>query len=115
MAGQRGGTAGPAFARLQIDSRARDGATLDAVLAQLDGSDRVDMVLVMAGGNDVVRLFRERADDPFVQQPGLHAADGLHPSDAGYRVWFGELTAQAGLAQRLSAARGAAPSAPAAR
>ena len=171
------------FPRLQIDNRARDGAKFAGVMAQLDGDDRVDMVLVMAGGNDVVRLsglqalqgdvesvvqrarqradlvvlmpagnvgnapfflpplswwmtersrrlhgivneaasragagavvvvvdlFRESADDPFVQQPALNARDGLHPNDAGYRVWFGELMAQAALQQRLAAALAAA-------
>ena len=44
-----------------------------------------------------VNLFRERDDDPFVQQPELNAADGLHPSDAGYRVWYAALRAQAPL------------------
>lgn len=165
-----------AFPRLQIHNRARDGATFAQLPAQLGGGERFDMVLVMAGGNDVVRLrglkalrndidrvmrlalergavvvlmpagnvgnapfffppvswlmtsrsrqlhalvneaasrhgvvvvnlFRERADDPFAEQPSLNASDGLHPSDAGYRVWFGELMAQAALSQRLSAAR----------
>ncbi len=169
------GLLGQAFPRLQIVNRARDGAKFAAVLAQLDGSEPFDMVLVMAGGNDVVRLrglqalqhdvervarrarqradmvvlmpsgnvgnapfflapvswlmtwrsrrlhtialeaaarhgavyvnlFREPADDPFVQRPGLNAVDGLHPSDAGYRVWFGELMVQAELPQRLAAA-----------
>ena len=170
------GLLGQAFPRLQIVNRARDGAKFAAVLAQLEGSEPFDMVLVMAGGNDVVRLrglqalqgdvqavvqrarqradlvvlmpagnvgnapfffaplswlmtwrsrqlhafveeavarhgavfvdlFRESADDPFVQRPELNAADGLHPSDAGYRVWFGELMRQADLPQRLAAAR----------
>lgn len=169
------GLLGQSFPRLRIDNRARDGATFAGLLAQLDGDERFDMVLVMAGGNDVVRLrslealrsdiervthsarqraalvvlmpagnvgnapffmapvswlmtwrsrrlhafvrqaaarhgavvvdlFRESADDPFVQRPELNAADGLHPSDAGYRVWFGELMAQAALPQRLAAA-----------
>jgi lysophospholipase L1-like esterase len=169
------GLLGQAFPRLQIVNRARDGATFSAVLAQLRGSEPFDMVLVMAGGNDVVRLrglgalqadvervthraqqradlvvlmpagnvgnspffvapiswlmtwrsrrlhhfvdeaaarhgsvrvdlFREAADDPFVLRPELNAADGLHPSDAGYRLWFGELMVQADLTQRLSAA-----------
>jgi lysophospholipase L1-like esterase len=164
-----------AFPGLLIDNRARDGATFAQLLPQLEGGGRVDMVLVMAGGNDVVRLrdlqalqgdidrvtlrarvrsdlvvlmpagnvgnatffyppvswlmtwrarqlhsfagdaasrrgavlvnlFRERASDPFVQQTSLNASDGLHPGDAGYRVWFDELMAQAGLSQRLSAA-----------
>lgn len=163
------------FARLQIDNRSRDGAQFAELLQQLDGDERYDMVLLMAGGNDVVRLrglealqddidrvtqrarqradlvvlmpagnvgnapfffapaswlmtwrsrrlhvfaseaaarhgavfvnlFRESADDPFVQRPELNAADGLHPSDAGYRVWFSELMTQAALPQRLAAA-----------
>lgn len=53
-----------------------------------------------------VNLFKEREDDPFAQQPSLNASDGLHPSDAGYRVWFEELQAQAGLRERLEAASG---------
>ena len=53
-----------------------------------------------------VDLFRERTNDPFVQQPELNAADGLHPSDAGYAQWFAELDRQADIARRLSAARG---------
>ena len=28
-----------------------------------------------------VNLFRESADDPFVRQPHMNAADGLHPAD----------------------------------
>lgn len=52
-----------------------------------------------------VNLFKDRADDPFAQQPELNAADGLHPSDAGYRVWFDELMAQGGLAPVLAAAK----------
>lgn len=55
-------------------------------------------------GAVVVGLLREHADDPFVHWPALNAADGLHPSDAGYRVWLGELLAQAALPQRLSSA-----------
>ena len=52
-----------------------------------------------------INLFKEAANDPFAQQPGLHAVDGLHPSDAGYRLWFDELMAQAGLAEVLAPAR----------
>ncbi|UXH76034.1 SGNH/GDSL hydrolase family protein [Roseateles amylovorans] len=51
-----------------------------------------------------VRLFEERDNDPFAQQRALNASDGLHPSDAGYRVWLQQLMQQAGLAQRLTAA-----------
>lgn len=165
-----------AYPRLHIDSRAKDGATFEGVVGQLAGDERYDLVLVQAGGNDVIRLrseddmrasidravqlararservlvmpagnvgnapffiapgswlmtsrartlhalvresaerhgavyinlFKEAADDPFVQQPGLHAVDGLHPSDAGYRVWFDELMTQAELGKVLAPAR----------
>lgn len=166
-----------AFPQLLIDNRSQDGATIADLQSQLSGDDHFDMVLVMAGGNDVIRLrgmealhsdiervaqrarqradlvvlmpagnvgnapfflapvswfmtwrsrklhafvreasnrqsvryvnlFHESADDPFVLQPRLNAADGLHPSDAGYRVWFGELMAQASLRELLSAPTG---------
>ena len=52
-----------------------------------------------------INLFKERNDDPFVQQAGLHARDGLHPSDAGYAVWLQELMVQSSLAAVLSPAR----------
>ena len=148
-----------------IENRARDGAKFSEVLNQLSGEGTFDMVLIQAGGNDVirlvgldalnrsidqatsaarrhapvvilmpagnvgnapfffppmswwmtqrsqqmhqfineaakrhgavyVRLFHERDDDPFVQSPELNARDGLHPSDAGYAVWFEALSRQ---------------------
>jgi lysophospholipase L1-like esterase len=163
------GLLGERFPRLHIANHARDGAKFADLLVQLETGERFDIVLVMAGGNDVVRLrglaalrrdidlvlqrarglsdlvvlmpagnvgnapfflppvswlmtwrsrrlhalarasalqhgavfvdlFREATADPFVQQPGLNAADGLHPGDAGYRVWFDELMSQADLA-----------------
>ena len=52
-----------------------------------------------------VNLFKERVADPFVLEPGLHARDGLHPSDAGYAVWWQELMAQGGLDAVLLPAR----------
>lgn len=52
-----------------------------------------------------VNLFKEKASDPFALRPELNAADGLHPSDAGYRVWFDELMAQGGLASVLVPAK----------
>ena len=52
-----------------------------------------------------VNLFKDAANDPFTNNPGLHAADGLHPSDAGYRIWFDELTRQADLPTLLARAR----------
>lgn len=164
------------YPNLLIDNRAQDGARFDGVVEQLSAGGRFDFVLIMAGGNDVMRfrnadatradidraatlaqglaprvaflpagnvgnapfffppvswlmtsrarelhaavqaaaartgasyvnLFKPPEDDPFVQRPGLHAADGLHPSDAGYRVWRDELLAQTGWESELAAAR----------
>ena len=164
------------YPNLLIDNRAQDGARFDGVVEQLSAGGRFDFVLIMAGGNDVMRfrnadatradidraatlaqglaprvaflpagnvgnapfffppvswlmtsrarelhaavqaatartgaayvnLFKLPEDDPFVQRPGLHAADGLHPSDAGYRVWRDELLAQTGWESELAAAR----------
>ena len=159
--------------RWWIENRARDGAKFADVAEQLRRPGRFDLVLVQAGGNDVIRLrsaedmrhdidrvleaararadvvvvmpagnvgnapfffppwswwmtrraremhrlvaaaaarseavvyvdlFEERDDDPFVRQPSLNAADGLHPSDAGYRVWWQALQVQADLSRRL--------------
>jgi len=166
------------FPRLLIENRANDGATFADVATQLSGARQFDMVLVQAGGNDVIRLrdmdavardiervttlarqhaplvvlmpagnvgnapfffpplswwmtersrqlhaharasaaragsgvvyvslFEERENDPFAQQRDLNAKDGLHPSDAGYRLWLDQLMLQADLQQRLAAAR----------
>ncbi|MET0335514.1 MAG: GDSL-type esterase/lipase family protein [Rhizobacter sp.] len=56
-------------------------------------------------GADYVNLYKDRSDDPFAQRKELNAKDGLHPSDAGYQVWFEELMTQSGLAQQLAAAK----------
>jgi lysophospholipase L1-like esterase len=152
-----------------IENRAEDGAKFAAIAAQAEAGGRFDVVLVMGGGNDVIRftgeatlrqgvrrtldaaralaprvivmpsgnvgnapffsrpwswwmtarsrtlhaivrgaaaatgaqfvdLYKDRADDPFAQDPRrLNAADGLHPSDAGYAAWYRELQAQAKL------------------
>jgi len=54
-----------------------------------------------ARGAVYVNLFKEAADDPFVRDPQrLHAADGLHPSDDGYALWYSELRSQAALPDR---------------
>lgn len=58
--------------------------------------------LARAGAGTVgaayVDLYRERAADPFARHPQrLIAADCLHPSDAGYGIWFDELERQAPL------------------
>ena len=52
-----------------------------------------------------VSLFLEPETDPFVTDPHLTAADGLHPSDAGYLVWYRELLAQTDFGNRLSISR----------
>ncbi len=57
-----------------------------------------------AQGARYVNLFKERANDPFAQRPDeLNARDGLHPSDAGYALWYDELNSQAGLDEALAA------------
>jgi lysophospholipase L1-like esterase len=161
--------------RLRIVNRATDGARFAGIVRQLQGQERFDAVLVLGGGNDVIRLtgpqalaqdidavaqlarrraplvilmppgnvgnapffraplswlmtrrsralhrfvrqaaadhgalyvslYKDPADDPFAQRPDeLNARDGLHPSDAGYRLWYDALRAQAGLARRLEA------------
>ena len=51
-----------------------------------------------------VNLYKEKSKDPFAQRADeLNAKDGLHPSDAGYRVWYAELNAQADFSNRLAA------------
>jgi lysophospholipase L1-like esterase len=163
--------------RLKIVNRAADGAKYEDIARQLEGAagERFDAILVLGGGNDVIRLtpyapleeniarvgtlartqaklvvfmpsgnvgsapfffppwswlmtqrsralhgfvrqvaadngalyvnlFKEKQDDPFAQRPDeLNAKDGLHPSDAGYRLWLAELNSQADLARRLAA------------
>ena len=155
----------------RIDNRAANGARFAEVVGQLDGATgQHDLVLILAGGNDVirltsadelrsqveqvvalarrrgrtvvlmpcgnvghapfflpplswlmgqrsqqlhalvadiaqrtgsryVRLLQPRASDPFAQDPvAMNAADGLHPSDLGYRQWYQVLQDQGGLA-----------------
>ena len=163
--------------RVQIVNRAKDGARFADIARQLEalGEQRFDAVLVLGGGNDVIRLtgqealaqavertaqlahshaklvvimpsgnvgnapfffaplswlmaqrsrdlhtlvreaaaksgalyvnlYKEKSKDPFAQRADeLNAKDGLHPSDAGYRVWYAELNAQANFSNRLAA------------
>jgi lysophospholipase L1-like esterase len=49
------------FPQLSIENRAHDGASLADVAAQLGGDERYDVVLVQAGGNDVIRMRRRDA------------------------------------------------------
>ena len=60
---------------------------------------------VQRHGTVYIDLFEPSERDPFVQQPGLHARDGLHPSDAGYQGGFKKLMAQGDLASWLAPAR----------
>jgi lysophospholipase L1-like esterase len=40
-----------------------------------------------------VDLYEPKASDPFAEKPLLyHAADGFHPSSAGYGLWFSKLS-----------------------
>lgn len=165
-----------AFPNLWIENRSQNGAKFADVAAQLNGDERYDAVLVLAGGNDVIRLrgvddmradlervvqrakqraaqvvlmpagnvgnapfffapvswlmtsrsramhrlvheaseqhgiayvnlFDKLAGSPSLPKASLYARDGLHPSDAGYRIWFTELMTQAELANRWAAAR----------
>lgn len=56
-------------------------------------------------GQTYINLFKERDADPFARDPALNARDGLHPSDAGYALWWQELMAQSALQTALAAAR----------
>lgn len=174
------GLLGASLPRLRVVNRATDGARYEDIVRQLQADTaRFDAVLVLGGGNDVIRgtrtsvlsaqvrqaadlarqiaplvvmmppgnvgnapffwrplswwmdrrsqvlhtavrqaaqatgatyvnLYKPRAQDPFAQRPAeLHARDGLHPSDAGYRLWVRELEEGSGLRQKLAAAGGA--------
>lgn len=58
-------------------------------------------------GATYVNLFKPKSRDPFALDPArYHAADGLHPSDAGYAQWVTELLAQSPLRVGLASARG---------
>ena len=167
------GLIGQAQPRWLIENRSQDGAKFADVVDQLGGEQHFDIVLVQAGGNDVIRLrgieamradidqvadlarrrgkvviwmpagnvgnapffyppvswwmtqrsralhgavqdaaartgaiyvnlFYERDDDPFVIDRSLNAKDGLHPSDAGYRLWWQALKAHAAVASVVS-------------
>lgn len=59
---------------------------------------RVVASVAVRTGAQVVDLRVPPQQDPFVQQPQRHhAADGLHPSSAGYGVWFRQIVASGAL------------------
>ena len=162
---------------VKIVNRAKNGARFAEIAGQIHGGERFDVILVLAGANDVIRLtrldslrrdiaraaqtarararlvifmppgnignspfffpplswlmarrtramhflvrqaaassgalfvslYRDKADDLFVlQRDKFNAKDGLHPTSAGYRVWYEQLNEQAALARRLAALR----------
>ncbi|MEO7885273.1 MAG: GDSL-type esterase/lipase family protein [Polaromonas sp.] len=178
-AGSVAGLIGLAHPRLKVTNRAKDGAKFADIARQLEalGAQRFDAILVLGGGNDVIRLtryetleqdiartaelarthanlvvvmpcgnvgsapfffapwswlmtkrsqvlhgfvreaakdngalyvnlYKDKAEDPFALRPDeLNAGDGLHPSDAGYRLWWHELNQQADFSSRLAALR----------
>jgi lysophospholipase L1-like esterase len=58
-------------------------------------------------GATYVNLFKPKSRDPFALDPAhYHAADGLHPSDAGYAQWVTELLSQSPLRAELASPRG---------
>jgi lysophospholipase L1-like esterase len=60
----------------------------------------IAMRTAQATGAIFVSLFHEEGEDPFAEAPALfYAKDGLHPSEMGYALWFGELMRQARLAR----------------
>lgn len=57
-----------------------------------------------------VDLFHAREDDPFLRDPDrYYASDGLHPSAAGYGLWFDTLE-RAGILKRALGGEPEAPS-----
>lgn len=50
--------------------------------------------VVRAHGGKYVNFYKPKGNDPFVQQPEVYlAGDGLHPTSAGYALWFEEIRA----------------------
>lgn len=73
--------------RVTLTNLAVSGAThADVRASQLDGAVRArpDLVVLSAGANDVTA----RTGPVFRRDRNLFAADGYHPSAAGYAVWL---------------------------
>ena len=63
---------------------------------------QVFMEAAAAAGVTYVDLYRRPAADPFLADPDrYYARDGLHPSGAGYALWYRELMTQAPVARIL--------------
>ena len=67
------GLIGQSHPRLLIENRAQDGAKLADVVRQLAGDERFDVVLVQAGGNDVIRLRGLAAMQADIEQVAARA------------------------------------------
>ena len=53
-------------------------------------------------GIEYLDLYRDKQNDPFARDPErLHAADGLHPSSAGYAIWYRELVERTSIVEAL--------------
>ncbi len=80
-----------------MTARARTARQIAAAAARETGAVFVD-------------LFHEPEEDPFLRDPGrFYAPDFLHPSDAGYGLWYDALEVQSGLAGKLDARRSSGP------
>jgi lysophospholipase L1-like esterase len=56
-----------------------------------------------AAGAEYIDLFREKGADPFyADAKKYYARDFLHPSSAGYRIWYTELRKQSTMTNTLS-------------
>jgi len=65
----------------------------DQAARYTDASRQFDQQMAILGQTyddmDFVSLFDEPADDPFVEKPDIYTAiDGLHPTSAGYGIWY---------------------------
>jgi lysophospholipase L1-like esterase len=69
------GLLGQAFPQLAIENRAQDGARMAGVLGQLQEGGNFDVVLVQAGGNDVIRLSELDALNADVERVARRAAE----------------------------------------
>ena len=85
------------FPQAEVQNAAVRGATVADVVRHvrnLTPSHPFDLVLVFAGGNDVIRrtpwgFFHERDADPFSAEPDwYYADDGVHPSAEAYAYCY---------------------------
>ena len=78
---------------------------LDWILSARTRSVR-RLLLDIAARTDIeyLDLYRDQAEDPFAKSPdALYATDGLHPSAAGYALWYRELVEKTAILEALQA------------